>query len=160
MQPIHQKHCSEYSNQMTGKKQRKVQWRWNEQIESWAGSQTTELLPMVMLQSLDIYCMFISFFSVGFISMVSLIKLFVLCVFDKYLFETCKPVTEFCSKSEFQMRPLTQLFSLLSGSVSGQITETNMYLVTISVMKDYALCSTIQPSSSCWLMESEYFYTM
>jgi hypothetical protein len=34
---------------MTGEKYRKVHWRWNEQIESRAGSQTMELLPMVML---------------------------------------------------------------------------------------------------------------
>jgi len=45
--------------------------------------------------------------------------MFVLRLFDKYLFETCESVTEFCWKSEFQMRPLTQLLNLLCGSASG-----------------------------------------
>lgn len=100
------------------------------------------------------------FLCAGFISMVSLIKVFVLCLFDKYLFETCESVTEFCLNPVFQMRPLTQLLSLLSGSASGQITQTNMGLVTSSAMKVQALCSMIQPSLSCWLMESEYFYNV
>jgi len=54
----------------------------------------------------------------------------------------------------FQMRLLTQLPSLLFGSASGLITQTNTVLVTSSVMKAWASCSTIQPSLSCWLMES------
>ena len=104
-------------------------------------------------------CMCISSFFVGFVSMVSLIKMFVLCLFDKYLFETCESVTEFCWNPMFQMRPLTQLLSLLSESASGQITQANMGSVTSSAMKASASCSTIQPGLSCWLMESEYFYT-
>jgi len=63
--------------------------------------------------------MFISSFSAGIISIVLLIKMFVLCLFDKSLFETCEPVTEFFWKSEFQMRSLTQMLSLLSGSACG-----------------------------------------
>ena len=92
--------------------------------------------------------------------MVSLIKMFVLCLFDKYLFETCESVTEFCWNPVFQMRPLTQLLSLLSESASGQITQVNMGSVTSSAMKASASCSTIESSLSYWLMESEYFYTV
>ena len=64
-------------------------------------------------------CMFSSYFSVGFIDMVSLIKILVLCLFDKYLFQTYKSVTEYCWNPVFQLRPLTQLLNLLSGSASG-----------------------------------------
>jgi len=63
--------------------------------------------------------MFSSYFSVGFIDTVSLIKMFVLCLFDKNLFQTHKSVTEFCWNPVFQLRPLTQLLNLLSGSASG-----------------------------------------
>jgi len=63
--------------------------------------------------------MFISSLSAGIISIVLLIKMFVWCLFDKHLFETCASVTEFCWKSEFQMRPLTQMLSLSSWSASG-----------------------------------------
>jgi len=45
--------------------------------------------------------------------------MFVWCLFDKYLFETCESVTEFCWNPVFQMRPLIQLPSLLSASASG-----------------------------------------
>jgi len=57
--------------------------------------------------------------SAGIIIIVLLIKMFVWCLFDKYLFETCESVTEFCWNPVFQMRPLIQLPSLLSASASG-----------------------------------------
>jgi len=43
--------------------------------------------------------------------MVSLIKIFVLCLFDKCMFETYELVTKFCGNPVLQMRPLTQLLS-------------------------------------------------
>jgi len=56
--------------------------------------------------------MLISYFSAGFIDMASLIKMFVLCLLEKYLFETYESVTEFCWNPVFHMRPLTQLLCL------------------------------------------------
>ena len=44
--------------------------------------------------------------------MVSLIQMFVLCLFDKYFFETYESVTEYFWNLVFQIRPLTQLLSL------------------------------------------------
>jgi len=56
--------------------------------------------------------MFISYSSACCIDMVSLIQVFVLCLFDKYLFESYESVTEYCWNLVFQMKPLTQQLSL------------------------------------------------
>jgi len=49
--------------------------------------------------------------------------------------ETCESLTEFCWNPVFQMRPLTELLSLLSGSASGHITHTNFGSGTSSAVK-------------------------
>ena len=145
MLPSHQQHCSERSNQMTGEKYMNVHWRCSEKLERRARSQIWDITPCSCYSHQTQFYVYFLFLCCVLI-IVSLIKMFVLCLFDKYLFETCEPVTEFCWKSEFQMRPLTQILSLLFESASGQITQTNIYSVTISVMKDQTLCSMIELS--------------